>query len=149
MTALWTEHVYTLEIEFEENKILINTAERQFPGNPGGPHPPQDHQTREGLRSGGSPEHVTDDENNKHTTHGRILENYGQRGSSNYQNIPINRQHSMQHGQYNQQYPLHIDNTCINMHQKLQNISCNPQQSGPYNMHIPKGHNYGQQFIQH
>lgn len=37
MTALWTEHLHALEVEFEENKRLITTADRQFPGYPGGP----------------------------------------------------------------------------------------------------------------
>lgn len=77
-TASHIEHVNTLELPFEEHKRQITTAECQLLGNPGGPRPSKDRQNREGLISGGYSQHVTDDDNNKHTPHERIPENYGQ-----------------------------------------------------------------------
>lgn len=42
VTELWSEHVHTPELEFEENNRLITRAECQLPGNHGRLNYPQD-----------------------------------------------------------------------------------------------------------
>lgn len=56
---------------------MITTEDIQLPGYHGGLNTPQYHQNREGVRSGGSPEHVTHDANNKSKGYAKIPEHYG------------------------------------------------------------------------
>lgn len=42
-TALWHERIHTLELQIEQHKRLLTTAERQLLGIFDGSHPPQDY----------------------------------------------------------------------------------------------------------
>lgn len=99
MTELWPKHIHTPELGLEYNKRPISAVEWQLLWNHGGPPPPQDHHKREGLRWGASPEHMTQNHNNYDNFPVSTPQHCRHHEHSNYQNMYICRQHSMQHGQ--------------------------------------------------